>query len=81
MPVVVSREARTSLILGRREHRTKLILTRATKVVQAGSMSNAAFQRAIEGLESLFNEIKDVPHDVGPNSNAARRNTTEQVYG
>ena len=61
-------------------YRTKLLLTKSTKVVQAGTMSNAAFQRAIEVLDSLFNEMKDVPHDIGPNSNATGRDTTEHVF-
>jgi len=61
-------------------YRTKLLLTKSTKVVQAGTMSNAAFQRAIEVLDSLFNEMKDVPHDIGPNSNVTGRNTTRQVF-
>ena len=60
-------------------YRTKLLLTKSTKVVQAGTMSNAAFQRAIEVMDSLFNEIKDVPHDIRPNSNVTGRNTTGQV--
>jgi len=29
-------------------------------------MSKAAFERAIEGMDSVFNEIKDIPHDIGP---------------
>jgi len=49
-----------------KNYRTKLLLKKSTKVVQAGSMSKAAFERAIEGMDSVFNEIKDIPHDIGP---------------
>jgi len=61
-----------------KNYRTKLLLKKSTKVVQAGSMSKAAFERAIEGMDSVFNEIKDIPHDIGPKKNTTGRNTTGQ---
>ena len=56
-----------------KNYRTKLLLKKSTKVVQAGSMSKAAFERAIEGMDSVFNEIKDIPHDIGPKKKHDRK--------
>lgn len=60
-------------------YRTKLLLTRYSKVVRAGSMSNPAFQRALDVVDSLYNEIKDHPHDIGPRSKGPRSDAAEEV--
>ncbi|KAL6850343.1 hypothetical protein ACP4OV_020970 [Aristida adscensionis] len=53
--------------------RTKMLLTKAMPVVCAGSMSNAAYIKAIDALCAVFHDIESIPPDIGPNAESSIR--------
>ncbi|CAD6336577.1 unnamed protein product [Miscanthus lutarioriparius] len=54
-------------------YRTKLLLTKSTKVVQAGTMSNAAFQRAIEETFRQYDRERGVSMMCGGTERGSRQ--------